>query len=133
MTEQQGLTGIKEEARGFVGRRGLKYDETKKGRSRMKFDIASGISDYTNNKYPTWRHCVAYDALADKLKDIKPGDLVKVAGYIVTEAILDEYYKPKKDSTGEIITVEYLICKSGMTAEHQKLQKRLSLEVGQAS
>ena len=126
------LTGIKEEATGFVGSRGLKRGETKKGKIRIRFDLGCGVNEETNNKYPTWRHCIAYGNLAEKLKAIRPGSLLTVIGWVSTEARLDEYYKPLKDANGKIITNEYLICRNVMVTEHEKIQSTLPLAVGQA-
>lgn len=126
------LTGIKEEAVGFVGSRGLRRDETQKGKLRIRFDLGCGVNDESDNKYPTWRHCVAYGTLAAKLKVIRPGSLLTVLGWVSTEARLDEYYKPQKDNAGKIVTNEFLICRNVMITEHVKLQSTLPLAVGQA-
>lgn len=130
----KGLTGIREEARGFVGRRGLKYDETSKGRPRIRFDIACGKSDEENGQYTTWRHCVGYDRVAELLKDIKQGYLVKCQGWVKTEAVLDEYYKPVIDEKGIAVKREYLILFAATisTPENTDSERQLSLAVGQA-
>lgn len=129
----QVLTGIKEEATGFVGSRGLKVDETKNGKARVRFDVGCGVKDESQNKYATWRHCIAYGTLAEKLKGIKSGSWIKVIGWVATEGKLDEYFKPIRTKDGRVETVETLICHNVFISDHTKLQSTLPLEVGQAS
>lgn len=129
----QGLTGIKEQARGFVGRRGLKHDKTRAGRERVRFDIGCGITDIPHNKYPTWRHCVAYGKLAGKLLGLKPGLLVGVEGFVVTEGLLDEYYQPVINSQKEPVVREQLICQSVVLIDYAKKESQLSLGVEKRS
>jgi len=98
MVKEKGLTGIREDARGFVGSRPPpEYDRTKKGRPRIKFCIACGKTDEESGKYPTWRFCIGYERIAEILKGVKVGNLVRVSGWVATEALLDEYYKPVLD------------------------------------
>ena len=128
-----GLTGIKEQARGFVGRRGLKRDKTKGGRARVRFDLGCGITDIPANKYPTWRHCVAYGKLTDKLSGLRPGLLIGVDGFVVTEGMLDEYYQPVKDGQSSPVTREQLICQSVTLIDYTKKESQLSLGVERRS
>lgn len=128
----KGLTEIKEYIRGFVGRRGLLFDNTQDGRSRMRFDLAAGKNDTEKNKFATWRHCIAYDKDAEYLKDLKPGDYLKISGWITTEAVRDSFMKPiVKD--GQFVTREYLICQDVKMLGYENSQRQLPLVVGQAT
>lgn len=128
------LSGIDETMRGFVGRRGIKFDYTnEKKRPRMRFDLAAGDNNLSLNKIPTWRHCVCYDHLALKMKRIRPGMYVIVSGWVKTEPMLDEYCQAIRDLQGNIRTIEYLICRSGEFHDHKKLQPALPLVEVEAS
>jgi len=85
----KGLTGIREEARGFVGRKPL-FDFTKKGRARIRFDIYCGENNIEAGEYSTLRHCVAYGEQAENLKLLDKGSLVKCVGWITSEHLRDE-------------------------------------------
>lgn len=126
MTEKQGLTGIKEDARGFVGRQPV-YDKTaSSGKSRIRFDIGCGKPDPDNCKYSTWRHCVAYGDKADSLRGLIVGDLVHVWGWVTTEAIRDDYMRPIiKD--GKVEKAEYLILYKAEIIERHKVQFTLGV------
>lgn len=135
MSESKGLTGINEIARGFVGGK-VKFGTTINGRPKIYFDIACGITDESTGHYPTWRHCVLYDNNALELKGLKPGNLVRVSGWVTTEYMLDEHYKPIVDvNTGLPIKMERLICYKGEILNYVKKIKenQLPLAVGQAS
>jgi hypothetical protein len=135
MDIQKGLTGINETARGFVGAK-IKLGKTLAGRPRAIFDIACGVTDESLGKYPTWRHCVVYDDYALALSKLKPGNLVHVSGWVTTENMIDEYYKPIIDvNTGLVIKIEKLICYKAEIKEYLKTinNKQLPLAVGQAS
>lgn len=133
MTDRKGLTEINEQVRGFVGRRNLKYGQTDNGKSKITFDLGAGITDESQNKYATWRHCIAYGDVAELIKDIRPGNYLSVTGYIVSNARLDEYYKPVKDFRGYPVMDELLICQKILVQPHQNIQEKLPLVVGQAS
>jgi len=121
MTEEKGLTGIREDARGFVGSYPQpKVDYTKSNRARIKFSIACGRSDKGNGKYPTWRFCVAYSEIAESLRTLRVGNLVRVSGWVSTEWQIDEYYKPVVDERGVIQTKEFLIVYKAEVVEYQK-------------
>lgn len=106
----KGLTGIREVSRGFVGNRpNPVYDTTIRGRPRIRFDIACGKPEENVGKFATWRHCVGYDVIAQKLKSLKVGDLVSCQGWVSTEWMKDEYQKPILDDEGRYRTKEYLI------------------------
>jgi len=110
MIKEKGLTGIREDARGFVGSRPApKVDSTLNGRSRIAFCIACGKNNEKAGKFPTWRYCVGYDQVAKDLSKLKVGDLVKVNGWMITEWQTDEYYKPVLDDKGKIRTREILV------------------------
>ena len=99
--KEKGLTGIREDARGFVGNRPLPVlDRTMNGRSRIAFIMACGKNDERSGKFPIWRYCVGYDKISDNLANLKVGDLVKVSGWLTKEYQLDEYYKPVLDING---------------------------------
>lgn len=114
----KGLTGIKETAIGFVGKTsGLV--KTKAGKPTIKFDLACGENKPEENKYPTWRHCVAYGDKAISLAGLSKGSYVKVFGWVKTEALLDEEYHPVLND-GVTQLREYLILYSGEILEHVK-------------
>ena len=118
---EKGLTGIREDARGFVGSHPQpKMDYTKQGRARLRFSIACGRSNKQNGKYPTWRFCIAYGEVAESLKELKTGDLIKVSGWVSTEWQIDEYYKPVVDDRGVIQIREFLILYKAEITEYQK-------------
>lgn len=121
MTKEKGLTGIREDARGFVGSRPApEYDRTKNGRPRIKFCIACGKTNEDDGKYPTWRYCIGYDKVAEILKDIKVGNLVKVSGWVSTESQVDEYYKPVLDEFDRPKKREVLILYKAEVAQYDK-------------
>lgn len=95
MPKEKGLTGCKELIRGFVGgRASIKYGQTMFGKAFVKFDLSFGENNPEKNKYPTWRHCAGYGDVVDKVKGLEPGTYIRVAGWPVTEAVMDEYRKP---------------------------------------
>lgn len=119
--KEKGLTGIREDARGFVGSRPLPLkDKTTKGRARIKFIIACGKNDENTGKLPTWRFCVGYDKVTDDLDKVKVGDLVKVSGWLTTEFLLDEYYKPVYDNWDHHRTRECLVLYKAEIVDYQK-------------
>lgn len=124
----KGLTGIEETARGFVGKT-VRYDKTLQGRPRLRFDIACGEADEPNGKYATWRHCFFYGDHATNLKDIKTGDLVKVSGWVVTEAILNDYSQIIMDKEGFPVKMEKLICFKGEKLEHERKPRDIQAEL----
>jgi len=104
MKERIGLSGIREQAQGFCGRWvELKYTQSHK--LRLKFDLGCGKVDDRKGRLITWRHCVCYGELAEKLQNVKQGDLVRVTGWVTTERVSkpDEPLEKK----------EYLILFSG--------------------
>lgn len=131
--KEKGLTGIREVARGFVGRQRLSYDRTSNGKTRLRFDLACGITNPEFNKYSTWRHCVAYGPVADLLRTIKVGDLVRVCGWVSTEAVLNDYMQPLIEN-GKMVFHESLVLFDGDILEHDmtKTIRQLPLEVEQA-
>lgn len=119
--EAKGLTGIREEARGFVGSKPPPiYDSTKNDRPRIRFNIACGQNKEEAGKYTTWRYCIGYDAVAQILKNLQIGDLVKVSGWITTECLKDDYYKPITDSDGRTKTREFLVLFRAEITEYRK-------------
>lgn len=122
MANEKGLTGIREFARGFVGSKPAPvFDQTKAGRKRVKFIIACGMTNENMGKFPTWRFCVGYDDIATKyLAGLKVGDLVHVHGWLSTEWLTDEYYKPVRDERENIVKREYLIVFKAEIKQHEK-------------
>lgn len=129
MSNDKVLTGIIENGTGFVGKRNLKFGHTQGGKSRITFDLACGKGEVSENKYPTWRHCIAYGRLADSLQHVRPGQLVKFTGWVSTEAKQDEYYKPVLDQAGGPVLYESLILKTADLLKHTKLQPELLPDV----
>ena len=122
MVDTKGLTGIREDARGFVGSKPPPIHDTttKNNRTRIRFNIACGRNQEELGKFTTWRQCVAYSAVADILKALRVGDLVKVSGWVTTECVRDEYYKPVQDSEGRTKQREYLIVYKAEIIEREK-------------
>lgn len=121
MVKEKGLTGIHEVARGFVGRTPYpKLETAKNGRPKIKFTIACGVREEESGKYPTWRYCIAYGDIAVKLKELKTGMLIKCIGWVSTQAMLDDYYKPVKDDKGMPVKKEYLILHEAEIKEYEK-------------
>lgn len=123
---EPGLTEIKETARGFVGNRPPpKFDRTMRGnRPRVVFCIACGKPDEAKNKLVTWRYCVGYDKVAAAMAGLKVGDWVRVMGWLSTEAVTDNYYRPIVEN-GVTKKREVLVL---FQAEILKYQKRPELQ-----
>lgn len=113
------LTGIKEEARGFVGRSPL-FDMTKNGRPRIRLDVYCGENKPENGKYSILRHCVGYDDLAEKLRDVKGGMYFSGYGWLSKETLKDEYGRTVMAGENPQM-VERLILWRGEYREHEKL------------
>lgn len=130
----KGLTGIKEQAVGLIGRK-PKFDKTLDGKPRVYFELGIGIEDSENLKYCTWRHCIAYGDNSLKLENADIGTRVAVWGWVTTEAVRDEYGKPVIENE-KVVKREYLIAfkydKAVQILDYQKLQEELPLGVGQA-
>lgn len=109
--KEKGITGIQEIVRGFVrSSPEPHFDTTKnKGRPRVRFAVTIGKHNEDAGLYATTRYCVGYDQVAKTLSGLKPNDLVKLYGWVKTEAVLDDYYRPLRDGHGYVITREYLI------------------------
>jgi len=127
----KGLTGIEETARGFVGKT-VSYSKTLQGYPKLRFDIACGDEDAETakqGKYPTWRHCFMSRDLAFSLKDLKTGDLVKVSGWVQTEAIFNDYGQVIIDKDGFPVKMEKLICFKGEKLAHEKKPQEKQLDL----
>jgi single-stranded DNA-binding protein len=125
----KGLTGCTENVRGFLGRKPL-YKKTKSG-AVVYFDISWGLNDPESNRYGTWRHCIAYNQNADKLKNCKPGTFLVLTGWIVTNPVYNEA-GIKQYSDGKLVTKEYLVIETATVIERDKPQqntKQLTLLV----
>lgn len=115
-------SGIRESAQGFVGR-WVKVDNTQSHKLRIRFDIGCGKPDENAGKLVTWRHCVAYSEIAEKLVNIKTGDFVKVSGWVSTERI--------SRPDGPLEKKEYLILFSGELINRDDVNDyQLSLAAG---
>lgn len=119
MTETKDKTGIHEEARGFVGRSPL-FDFTRGGRSRMRFDIYCGENKPEAGKFHILRHCVAYDELAEKLKEIKSGMYFSGYGWLDREALKDEFGRVVSNN-GNPEMIDRLMLWRGEYREHEKV------------
>jgi len=127
--KKTGMSGVREQAQGFVGR-WVVIDTTANHKLRIRFDLGCGKPDEKRGKLVTWRHCIAYGEQAEKLRDIKQGDLVYVLGWVTTERVShgDEPLAKK----------EYLILFAGEKVDKGKLagddkQMAMALAVGQIS
>lgn len=121
MAKEKGLSGIHETARGFVGSRPApKFDSTRQGKSRIRFCIACGQNDEQQGKFPTWRFCVGYGAVVDKLRGLRVGNLVKASGWVSTEWETDEYSNPVQNERGVTRTRETLILYDAEVVEYEK-------------
>lgn len=78
------LTGIREVAQGYAGAY-IQRGTAGNGSAFIKFDVCCNTADEARRQLVTWRHCIAYKKNAEKLAGLKPGDLVRVMGWIVTE------------------------------------------------
>lgn len=107
MTEAKKLTGIKEQADGYVGRPPL-FSRTKTGDVKVWFDIYCGMNNSDNNKYPILRHCVAYRDKAESLRGMAKGDYVNCRGWLSREALRDEYGNVITEN-GVVKTIEHLV------------------------
>lgn len=120
---QKSLTWIQETACGFVGNRPLpEYGKTTAGKSRVVFIIACNKQDEARNKLTIWRLCVAYGDLAEQIKDVKVGDLVKAQGSLYKEYKLDDYYKPLLDEHNNKIPIETLVLYKAEIRNYEKRQ-----------
>lgn len=125
VTDYSGMTGAEENIRGHVGNFYIK--KTAEGRPAIYFDISWGINDIPNRKFNTWRHCIAYDKLAESLDKLKSGDFLKVTGWITTNPVYKDGKMVYID--GRPITKEYLMVTSVFPIEREskKSAKQLSL------
>lgn len=125
MSKERGLTGIEERARGFVGGvQSIKFYYVGTGRACLRFDISCNKPDAEKLKFTIWRHCVVYGEMAEDFKNIRPGDLVAVRGWLELEARRDDYGRPIVED-GQIVKRETLICWEIGKREHEKLQPAL--------
>jgi hypothetical protein len=97
------LSGIFENIQGNVGSKAIVRDKTKKGRSRIFFDLAVGVPDEKRGVFSTWRHCIVYGDGADNLKNIVKGSYVEVSGFVQTVAM--------RDKTGEFLVLDGIVQK----------------------
>lgn len=119
--KEQGLTGIREDIRGFVGSRpGPVMDRTHSGRSRIKMILACGPNNEKAGKLTTWRYCVGYDKCVDNLSNVKIGDLVHASGWLITEYQVDEYYKPLYDEKDRKLKREVLVLYKAEIKQYEK-------------
>jgi hypothetical protein len=111
MSETKGLTRGDEYVRAFLGKRPY-MSKTKDNRDVAYFDVSWGVHNPDDGKFGTWRHCIAYGEYALYVKDCRPGEYLSLAGWIVTNPVIDGNGKILVDSVGKIITKEYLIINS---------------------
>ena len=83
-SKRKPLTGIREVAQGYIGAY-IQRGTAGNGSKYIKFDLCCNTADESRRQLVTWRHCIAYRDKAEKLADLKPGDLARVMGWIVTE------------------------------------------------
>lgn len=120
VNSEKALTGAEENMRGFVGTRHLSNESCKNGRSRIRFDICAGDTDVSKLKFPIWRKCVGYDDIANRLKDLQPGEYLKVSGYILPEIKRDYAGKPVFLPWGEPVIENVIILQNAVRLRHDK-------------
>lgn len=120
--KKQALTGVKEEMTGFVGKWALSNLPCTNGRHRIRFDFCAGNDDIQNLKLATWRKCYGYDRIADELKDLRPGDYLRVTGVIRTEVVRDINGKPVFLFDGRPARQDVLLINSYAFLNHDKTQ-----------
>jgi len=123
-----GLTEGKENIRAFLGGK-PNMGETADGRSKALFDVSWGTHSPENNKFGTWRHCIAYDKEAKYVSQCRPGTYLKIAGWLTTNQVYDEHGRRSFDKYNKPVTREYLIVTAILIIERVKTPqaKQLSL------
>jgi hypothetical protein len=119
------LTGFSETGRGFVGKYNISIEPCKSnGRHRVKFDLCAGDERLSELKIATWRKCVGYDDVADKLQAIKPGVYLYVEGWIQTSIRYDSDGRPIF-ALGRPVTDEHIILQKAEILNYQPSQMPL--------
>lgn len=120
------ITHVEENIVGFVGS-SLRIDNkpTSANRPRIKFDIFKGNDDLSNLKLATIRHCVGYDGVAEKLHDLRAGELLRVTGYIITEVKRDYMGKPIFITGGIPVREDTLMIQDAVRINYRPKQSNL--------
>ena len=82
---------------GNVGKAGAQYKELESGKKVAEFSIAVNHQDGKT----FWLKVVAWDEMAEKVKDFKQGDFIKVLGKVK----LEEWKKDGEPRSQEVITI----------------------------
>lgn len=124
----EGLTEGRETIRAFLGGK-PNMGETADGRVKALFDVSWGIHSPENNKFGTWRHCIAYDNEAKYVSQCARGSYLKLAGWLTTNQVYDDHGRRSFDKDGKPVTREYLIVTAILIIEREKSPpaKQLSL------
>ena len=128
MAAKQGLTGLQENGRGYLGYNPIK-DTTKRGRQRIRFQAACGERKPEFNKYPTWRYCVGYDEVVEVLERAVKGSYVKFSGWLATEAVLDDKNQPVMVD-GQVQLRETLVLYNAELLAVDSVDRQLALITG---
>jgi hypothetical protein len=122
-----GLTGADESCKGFLGSAPY-FRNTSDGKLSCFFDVGFGVNDPLSGRHGTWRHCIAYSDIAEKMRGMRGGAFLKVAGWITTNPVWDSSGKRAYSLDGKPVTREYLIVNEviRLTREKTKQTKQLS-------
>lgn len=122
-----GLTGAEENCKGFLGSAPY-FRNTADGKLSCFFDISWGVNDPPSGRHGTWRHCIAYSDIAEKMRGMRAGAYLKVVGWITTNPVWDGDGKRSYAPDGKPITREYLIVTGvyPLAREKTKTTKQLS-------
>jgi hypothetical protein len=120
------ITGCTENIRGFLGRKPV----MKKTGSCISayFDVSWGLNDPESNKYGTWRHCIAYNLNAEKIKNCNPGTFFVICGWVVTNPVYDEYGR-KQIIDNKPVTREYLVVDTITIIDRDRKQENKQLRL----
>jgi len=97
---------------GNVGKEGAQYKELESGKKVAEFSMAVNHLDGKT----FWLKVVAWDEMAEKVKDLSQGDFIKIAGKIKTE----QWEKDGEKKSQEVITIKGI----------KKLEKSEEKEMG---
>ncbi len=130
----RGLSWIEETAQGFLGKP-VKFSETSEGFTKATFDLGCGADKADMLQFTIWRQCIAYRDLAEKLKVVRMGCLIKVEGFLTRIAKRDNKRQVMREN-GSIVTVDRLICNRSLEIipkeKYRKENPQLPLQVGTA-
>lgn len=104
------------ESTGNVGKDGARYKELESGKKVTEFSLA--VKDQEGNI--SWYKVAAWGEMAEKAKDLKQGDFIKVGGKVKVE----EWEKDGEKKSQEVITIDE------MTKIEKSVDQELTGNVG---